>query len=301
MRRLADPVHEVERIPHWRVPSLVFGAEVFSMRSLRGRVPAEHLGRPHRIEFHLLICVTRGTCTHVVDAQAVPCQAGSVLVCHPGQIEQLDLAGSWEGSIVVFRPEFLFAPLTPGMVSELNLIGILAGLPQHFTLSGPEFGAIRDIFTQMDADSKLNVPAPQINALLRHQIAALLIRLDMAQRQRESRTPPPGSEILRFRRFQQLLNDSFGKWHDVANYAHALGCTEKTLTRTTLSVAGVTAKAFIASRVCVEAKRLLAHTSLSVAAIGERVGFNDASNFVKFFKREAECTPLEFRKHHQPK
>ena len=46
------------------------------------------------------------------------------------------------------------------------------------------------------------------------------------------------------------------------------GFTEKTLTRATMSVAGVTTKAFIASRIRLEAKRLLIHTSLPVASIG---------------------------------
>jgi len=241
---------------------------------------------------------------HVMDSNAIRCKPGSVLVFHPGQMEQLDFTSSWDGSILVFRPEFLFAPSTTALASksaELNLIGILASLPQHFSVGAFELGAIRNVLNQMHADSSLDMPAPQIQALLRLQIAALLIRLDMAQRPHESRTSAPASEIVRFRRFQQLLNDSFSKWHDVANYSRALGCTEKTLTRTTLSLAGVTAKAFIASRICVEAKRLLVHTSLSVATIGERIGFSDASYFVKFFKREAECTPLEFRKHHQSK
>jgi AraC-like DNA-binding protein len=302
--RLFDPDDELERIPYWPMPPRSLGAQVFSMRTLRSRVPAEHLRRPHRIEFHLLICVTRGTCTHVMDFNAVHCKPGSVLIFHPGQTEKFDLTSSWDGSLVLFRPELLFAPLTstlPSKISELNLISILARLPQHFTLSGFEFRRIRNVLAQMHADSKLNVPAPHRHALLRHQICALLIRLDMAHPQHESRTPAADSEILRFRRLQQLLDDSFQRWHDVAKYANALGCTEKTLTRTTLSVAGVTAKTFIASRICAEVKRLLVHTSLSVAAISDRVGFNDPSNFVKFFKREAECTPLEFRRHHQAK
>jgi AraC-like DNA-binding protein len=303
-RRRSDPDDEIERIPYWPVPPQSLDAEVLSMRALRKRMPAEDLQRPHRIEFHLLICVTRGTCTHVMDSHAVRCMPGSVLVFQPGQTEQLDFMSSWDGSIVLFRPEFLFAPSTPGLpgnVSELNLISILAGLPQHFTVGGFEFSAIRNVLAQMQADCKLNVPARQIQALLRHQISALLVRLDMAQRRHGSRPPAPASEILRFSRLQQLLNESFCKWHDVAKYAHALGCTEKTLTRTTLSVSGVTAKTFIASRICAEAKRLLVHTSLPVATISDRVGFNDASNFVKFFKREAKCTPMEFRRHHQSK
>ena len=56
------------------------------------------------------------------------------------------------------------------------------------------------------------------------------------------------------------------------------------------------AKAFIASRISLEAKRLLVHTDLSVTLIAESLGFEEATNFIKFFKREAGCTPAEFRR-----
>jgi AraC-like DNA-binding protein len=34
---------------------------------------------------------------------------------------------------------------------------------------------------------------------------------------------------------------------------------------------------------------------MSISLIGERLGFQDPTNFVKFFKREVGCTPGEFR------
>jgi AraC-like DNA-binding protein len=63
-----------------------------------------------------------------------------------------------------------------------------------------------------------------------------------------------------------------------------------------MEVAGVRAKALITLRINLEAKRLLAHTGLSIALIGERLGFEDPTNFVKFFKREVGCAPGEFRR-----
>jgi AraC-like DNA-binding protein len=96
--------------------------------------------------------------------------------------------------------------------------------------------------------------------------------------------------------FQRLVERSFWKRHRVVEYADLLGCSEKSLTRAAMEVAGVKAKAFITSRINLEAKRLLAHTALSIALIGERLGFPDPTNFVKFFKREVGCTPGEFRR-----
>lgn len=56
----------------------------------------------------------------------------------------------------------------------------------------------------------------------------------------------------------------------------------------------------IATRIALEAKRLLVHTSLTVALIADELGFDDPSNFVKFFRREVGCAPIEVRARYQP-
>jgi AraC-like DNA-binding protein len=47
--------------------------------------------------------------------------------------------------------------------------------------------------------------------------------------------------------------------------------------------------------VLLEAKRLLAHSTASVAAVAHQLGFSEATNFVKFFRRNAGVTPKAFR------
>lgn len=48
----------------------------------------------------------------------------------------------------------------------------------------------------------------------------------------------------------------------------------------------------------VEAKHLLANSNISLEAISERLGFNNASNFTKSFKTWMGVTPKEYRKEH---
>lgn len=50
-----------------------------------------------------------------------------------------------------------------------------------------------------------------------------------------------------------------------------------------------------------EAKRLLTETALSIAQVGQSVGFVNLSHFIKVFKEEEECTPGNYRQFHQPK
>ena len=82
----------------------------------------------------------------------------------------------------------------------------------------------------------------------------------------------------------------------MADYARLLGCSHRSLSRATLDVAGVPAKAFLAGRIALEAKRLLAHTAAPVSTIADQLGFAEATNFVKFFKRAAGCAPGTFRR-----
>ena len=78
-------------------------------------------------------------------------------------------------------------------------------------------------------------------------------------------------------------------------HACHLGCSEESLSRATLALTALGAKAFLTRRIALEARRLLVHTLLPEAAIGDPLGFDEATNFVKFFRRETGFTPVAFR------
>jgi AraC-like DNA-binding protein len=84
----------------------------------------------------------------------------------------------------------------------------------------------------------------------------------------------------------------------VARYASLLGCSEKSLSRATYAVAQMSAKTLLVDRLVLEAKRMLAHSSSPVGAIALDLGFDEATNFVKFFRRETGMTPGAFRERH---
>ena len=62
-----------------------------------------------------------------------------------------------------------------------------------------------------------------------------------------------------------------------------------------LAALGVPAKTVINQRLVLEAKRLLAHTSMAVQTIGRELGLEEATNFVKFCREETQMPPLVFR------
>jgi AraC-like DNA-binding protein len=284
----------LERIGYGPPEPYTLDIEVLAMRELRKRAPAADLRRPHRIEFHELICVTRGKCTHVVDFEPARCGPGGVLVLQPSQVEQFDVTAPWDGWLVLFRPEQLFAAARDASAGP-GLVEAVADLPVQLNPGRSGARLLQNVIAQMHTDARRHLASPEVQALLLHQLCALLLRLVILHRRQRPGLSAGRPQLDRFRRFRQLLERSFANWHTVAPYADALGCTERTLTRLTLDMAGLSAKAMVAGRITLEAKRLLAHTALPIGLVGDRLGFDDASNFGKFFRREAGCTPMQFR------
>ena len=52
----------------------------------------------------------------------------------------------------------------------------------------------------------------------------------------------------------------------------------------------------IQERLILEAQRMLLYSNLNINQIGYRLGFDDASYFVKYFKKHTNISPSEFRK-----
>ncbi len=269
--------------------------EVLSLAELRRRVSANYLRSPERIEFHMLICVTRGRCTHMIDFDTVACRPGSLLTLRPGQVQRFDTASDWNGWLVLFRPEFLLPLKALIAIDDLQTFGSLEALPVSLSLSRDQHAAIVRCIVQMSNDARLRAPSKQLAGLMRHQLYALLMRLHLFQHGRASSKEAMPVNLQRFRRYRQLVEREFPRLHRVANYARLLGCSAKSLSRASLDVVGMAAKEFLAERIALEAKRLLAHTELPVSVVADQLGFAEATNFVKFFKRAAGCPPGEFR------
>ena len=267
--------------------------EVFSVADLRLR-GREQVRVTHRYEFHTLVCVTQGTCTQMVDFKSISCAPGSLLVLRAGQAHNYGQDEDWDGWNLLFRPEFVLPVSTTS--HDLKLALDLERLPEHMILSSQELRKATDLFQQMREDTLIDAPHEDLHALLRYQLHTLLTRLSILQGRRQTQEPLISPASQRFQRFQQLVGDRFTEWRQVSDYASKLCYTEKSLARAVAAATGMTAKAFIAARINLEAKRLLVHTDLPVVTIAEKLGFDEPTNFSKFFKREVGCTPAEFRR-----
>ncbi|MCM3804570.1 AraC family transcriptional regulator [Streptomyces sp. DR7-3] len=281
---------EVTEVPFRLSVGAPPGAAVLDFPGLAARARSHGLDvhAPMRLAFHQLITVRCGALRCSVDFTEYELTEGGWMWVRPGQIHQFrsDL-GAAEGAAVLFPSGYLGAataaaarldrpaPRSPLMVPE-----------------GADAEAVRGVLDLLENERRtVSGPLEAHIEVVRHLVAVLVLRLAHLPGAQGGETA--GGEV--FRRFQRAVERGYTRTHRVEDYAARLGYSVRTLTRATRATVGCGAKRFIDDRVLLEAKRLLVHTDLSATAIGERLGFPDATVFTKFFRRRSGETPAGFR------
>jgi AraC-like DNA-binding protein len=242
---------------------------------------------PQRLAYHLLALTTAGHGTVEVDFATQVCRPGTLLWIRPGQAVRFGGQPGMDAALVTWQRDLL---------TDAEVAGVAVDDPSgpaRWQLAGEDEDAVINEFSQLAVDCGRHSSGAAAAALLRHQLAVLLLRIALLVA--DDAPGPVNAESRTFGRFRNHLEDGHPHSRRVEDYAAALGCSVRTLTRASLAVTGRTAKQIVDDRVALEARRLLACTALSVAEIGRRLGFPEPTNFGRFFHRETGTSPGLFR------
>lgn len=253
------------------------------------------LTRPHRADFHHVVWVRKGRPVLLVDFETVPLKPGSVLCIRKDRVLMYDKGGDYDGAVVRFTDAFFVrGEADARFLRDSRLFAIGNARPVAF-LGGDEdaFGSLADLIAR---ESARPVDAFQHDAL-RNLVHNLLI---LAERKAEPARIAPAPALDAARRFLDLAEAGFRKDRKVSAYARRLGVPEKRLQAATAAAFGKSPKALLDERVALEAKRLLVYGAGSVKEIGFGLGFDETTNFVKWFRKHAGTTPAGFRARYLP-
>jgi AraC-like DNA-binding protein len=305
MKSSGRHVQEIRYQPGGSYP---YDLEVFRVSELRSRTSRDGMRRTYGYTFYMLILVTEGQCTQLLDFESCPGKAGSLVVVRPGQAHNFGDREDWDGWVLLVRPEFLWpASSHESILSQLNIECLPACLQVDTDGLARATTAI-EWMRQDTATHDSNGLGPAwrdpgrsaewseaVQAHLRHAFYALVSWLVVAYGDEHFEQPHKRPALKRFHLFKELVEQHFIEWTDISTYAAELSCTERSLTRAVLDAKGISAKEFVSRRLGLEAKRLLIHTDCRIGVIADKLGFKEATHFSKFFRRMAGCTPLQFR------
>ena len=95
---------------------------------------------------------------------------------------------------------------------------------------------------------------------------------------------------------QDLLDRKISRKFHAKDFAALLFIHPGHLTNTIKLTTGKSPCDFMEERIITEAEKMLLDTKMPIADIGQVFGYEEATNFTKFFKSMTEITPFQFRK-----
>jgi len=248
---------------------------------------------PLRSAFYRIGITMRGSCDVQLGLEHYKHQPGTVNCTYPNQIfSKSNISKDAFGYYLLFNPPFL-EPLIPDeRIAEEFPFFHYAGTP--FFQLGAAVQRVEELLLRINEELQQD-RAEKVTAIRLYLYLMLLEmkRSYISQRLGSYDGVPESTALVM--RFRKLVEQHYLEKQQVTDYASLLYVTPNHLNRTVKDVTSRTASAHIAEMLLLEAKSLLLYTELSVAEIAWRLKFSEPSSFHRFFKKETDHTPLEYR------
>jgi len=269
--------------------------EVVSLQALTNtNTNKNHLITAHRTDFYHIFLFEPCFLNHFVDFEPVRIQPYTLLFINKERVHQFDLLSKYEGRLLIFTDDFFCT--TENDTKFLRSSILFNDFTDKATLALDKhnfqhFAAICD-----NIEEELKLPVDNsTHILLKNALQNFLLLAEREKRKQGFIAIKKGADLDYTLLFRDLLEINFKHLKTVGDYAFQIFISEKRLGQATGKVLGKTPKEIINDRILLEAKRLLVHSNLSIKEIGQELGFEDPAYFVRYFKKNTEITPVEFR------
>jgi len=232
----------------------------------------------HRHPFFELVWISAGGGTHFSDFDAHPFKAGSLVIVPVNQVHAWHYRADTRGFVLLIPACIslqIGRPLDTALVLPLRSEG-LAPVVDVPASSWPTIDNLCGLIAQEHAEQRRHR-----DQVLRSLLDALIVECSR-HLPAESQNESPAAHITQL--FVEAVEKSFTNCHKVQDYARNLKIPEPVLTRSVRSRTGKRPREILQERLLLEAKRLLVHSTLTVAEVGYQLGFKTPSNFGRFFK-----------------
>lgn len=271
--------------------------EILSVSSLFARIAVDpNLSHkptlPHRISFFALLFVTKGAGRHQIDLENYTVEAGTVLKISKGQIHAFQENPCYEGFLILFTETFVLNYFSR---SSVNLISHL----YNYHLSNP---VVQNKKLNQSFLEELLLELENQNQYAQKNIIAALLNLYLLRLERtlphpklEEKNPKNYNTFLQFK---NLVESNYTQTRNVKDYAELLHISTKQLNTIVKEYTFIPSKSFIDNYIILEIKRAIVTTDKSFKEIAYEIGFDEVTNFTKFFKNKMKLSPKEFRLKH---
>lgn len=274
-------------------PGLFLEIELVSISTLFREHKAA-LTQPHRADFYHIFWFTKGQPVHIVDFIPIAIEPNTLLFINKNRVHIFDQSGEYDGWVLLFTDAFFSQnPQDAQFLHNTILFHDLLDIP---TLQLDQTKTDLSLIIQQLREELIASADAVHESVLRNLLHTLLLLADRERRYQGFAEIKKGPHLTYTLSFNELLESQFKEQKSVHQYALQLGITERRLQQATAAAVGKSPKQLIEDRLMLEARRLLVHTHSSIKEIGFVLGFEEPTNFTRFFRHRQGQTPADFRK-----
>lgn len=247
---------------------------------------------PHQLKFYNLIFFTKGKGRHFIDFNWFSVQENSLVYLTKEQVNAFDFSGNLSGFCIIFTEQYF--------------VNCFSNLPEDFVfrLFNPQlFSPILQIPKQSDFRTYFNLLQQEFNNLesfnqktIIESLFVILVSKAENLKQNQTFHIKGNSKIKIYQNFTSLIETHLSKSRSADFYARELTITYKHLNVICKELVNKTAKNVIDDFVILQAKRNLINANLKITELAYKLGFEDPTNFSKYFKKHTGLTPNSFIK-----
>ena len=255
--------------------------------------------KPHIHSFYQVIWFKTGTGKHSVDFKTYDVFDNAIFFVAPNQVHYFDENTVYEGVLLHFNQLFLVQDQSPlDFLLNCNLFN--NPYQQPSCCIGTGIDDILDRYVSQIKDELENEETFGKEMILGNYLKSFLIQIQRRKNQFEHAVDPlppiVDEKKMQLMKFINLIDENYKKGYSIAEYARSLHISSRSLSDLTQQQLNKTPSQMIQERIILEAQRLLLYSELNINQVGYRLGFDDPSYFVKYFKKCTGASPSEFKK-----
>ena len=271
------------------------GVEILHMPEFFVAGSALETKRAHVHNFYEIIWFQQGEGLHTVDFTDYPVLPNTFFFIAPGQIHYFP-GINYKGVLIKVCSHILEDDISPeGVLIRHNFFNTYDSVP-YCTVNPSATPALSAILAQIEEEN-VNSSIIGHHAYMQSLVKMLLINIERARTDGDDTLPSVSRTAHRaFLAFRREIEKQFRTHHTVKQYSNLLNISTRTLTNYVSECSTYSPLEMINNRIVLEAKRLLRYSDMMIKEISFELGFDDMSYFVKFFKRLAGLSPVQYRK-----
>lgn len=239
----------------------------------------------HRHDFFFLMILEKANGKHHVDFTNTPVASNTVTLLRPGQVHELILQKGSKGFLITFNTQYYQKEILR-KISQQNFYKF------NQVLFNQILNMSRNIFEEFTNQDK------GFNNIIKSNLDILFVLLSRNISKRiESKKNQNLNELDILDKLLYLVEQQICYNKQVTYYANNLHLTSYKLNTITKKLLGKTCSQLINEQIILESKRLLLATSNQINEIAFKLGYEDPSYFIRFFKKQTNYTPNVYRQH----